>query len=163
MSQTMLTPETTRELLSYEPMFAFSGHDHNGCHAQHDWTRPGDGDVITEEGMAQGEPMDTEVRGVTYEFTVRSIMGDFGGHMAVLEMQQYVDAVTSEKKWQYSVLHTHFLPTLDVVFIMTLLGVCLLALFVFYVFSMWRGTTKKSLAESRYRWHLRNPSKAKTE
>ena len=161
----MLSPETTHELLSYEPMFAISGHDHNGCHAQHQWTKK-DAPMQEEEeleGVAQGEPMEPEVLGTTYEFTVRSIMGDFGGHMAVLEMQQYMDVAAGKKRWQYSMLHTHFLPTADVVLVLILLGGSLTSLTLFYVCSMWRSTTKKKLLESRYRWHLRHPEKPKTD
>ena len=71
--QTHLSKETSTRLLDVlKPVIIFAGHDHNGCYY--------------------------ELQGGVREYTVRSVMGDFGGNVQLLGIKE------SEDEYEYNVV-----------------------------------------------------------
>lgn len=102
MEQNHISHEGTAMLLeALRPKFVFNGHDHEGCYYQHDNTAR------------------------SHEYTVRSMMGDFGGHSVVLDIDDVPDARRKspgmQDEYGYRVTKCSFVP------IKTLWGAVVLA------------------------------------
>jgi len=94
--QNMMSPETTQRILEdVQPIFVFNGHDHDGCIYRHNDR--------------------------TVEFTVRSVMGDFGGYAGLFEIQPHRIA---EKEIIYEYYYTPctfvYLSTITITFALSL-------------------------------------------
>lgn len=103
MEQNHISHEGTAMLLgTLRPKFVFNGHDHEGCYYQHNNTAR------------------------SHEYTVRSMMGDFGGHSVVLDIDDVPDSRPRESfgmqgEYGYRVTKCSFVP------IKTLWGAVVLA------------------------------------
>lgn len=96
--QNHLSYDTTRHLLDkVSPDVILTGHDHHGCNYKHQ----------------------NSAGRVVQEYTVRSIMGDFSGTGALLEV------FSNENRWEHSYKYCHFAPfryiTTSVIFFVVLL------------------------------------------
>lgn len=96
--QNHLSFDSTRQLLDkVSPDVILTGHDHHGCNYKHQ----------------------NSAGRVVQEYTVRSIMGDFSGTGALLEIYEH------EGRWTHSYKYCHFAPfryiTTSVIFFLILL------------------------------------------
>jgi len=72
--QNMLTPNSTEYILnSLKPRFVFTGHDHEGCIFLHP-------------------------NNLTVEYTLRSMMGEFGGYSALFEIKKSLNSCEENEK-----------------------------------------------------------------
>lgn len=109
-SQTMLSPETSSLLLDgFRPVFVFSGHDHEGCQHHHN--------------------------NRTFEVTVRSMLGDYGGHFEVL------DIIKGEGGFSYKITPCPYLPMK--LFVGFIVADAVLAFLAFLVW-LWGRCTRPS-------------------
>ena len=83
----MLSPEWTRSIVErIKPKLVINGHDHHGCFYQHN--------------------------NDTAEYTIRSMMGDFDGHAAILELRRrpnVTERQTGRPVFEYNVVSCSFI------------------------------------------------------
>jgi len=92
-SQNMLSSRITTELLQFAPVLIFNGHDHNGCYYEH---------PLTDAPPAK-------------EVTVRSMMGDYGGYGALLDITSHNPEAPLRERFQYNLYAIEFQTTNAVV------------------------------------------------
>jgi hypothetical protein len=121
-SQTQLSPETTSMLLRrLKPTWILVGHDHEGCYVEHTLDKA--------NRLSRTESVWNAKDGKSREVTVRSVMGDYGGNMDLLEIRQTANG------YEYhlgSCPFIHFVPVrvLAIVDIVVLLLISLVAVLV---------------------------------
>ena len=94
-TQTMLSRESSDRVLALRPGIIFTGHDHDGCDFNH--TLP-DGTVVP-------------------EFTLRSVMGDYGGHAHILDVVR-MDNEDGSSRFEFAHLTCDFIPATPLVLIL---------------------------------------------
>jgi len=115
--QTTLSEESSKFLIEeIKPKYIFTGHDHYGCLYQHNEN--------------------------TTELIVRSMMGDFGGYSAVLEIVK-----NSEGDYDYNLYVTRFLVMYAVTTLLIALGIWLVivCLYVFKIIVVYLWTRRKKI------------------
>jgi len=119
--QTMLSENVSSYILNHiSPKYIFTGHDHYGCEYAHNPN--------------------------TKEYTITSIMGDYGGFSALFQVFEHTHMHTNGT-WYYSYTYTYtpckFIPLklLTVVIVFTLVYLCMTFLFILIV--MCRNNKRK--------------------
>lgn len=126
-SQTLWTNQSTQYFLKHlKPIFVFNGHDHSGCIFKH-FTFDENGNVDSE----------------TTEVTLRSVMGDYKGHLGYLEISR---SLSENTLWHYNYMETsfvsmQFLTTCVILFFVNIAFICVgfLVETVLFVVSKFRG------------------------
>jgi len=96
--QNMILPESTQTILnSIEPSFVFSGHDHDGCIYRHNEK--------------------------TVEYTIRSMMGEFGGYAGIFEIHRNGPSDPEPFSYYYTPCTFVSTTTTTVTFIVTIVFV----------------------------------------
>jgi len=109
--QAMISEESTIFILeNLKPIFVFDGHDHFGCKYQHN--------------------------NQTTEYTIRSLMGDFGGYTAVLEIK----AQQQPTQYEYHILTTSFV----IIYAITVLIVMVALWFVLFALCLLTSCIKQA-------------------
>ncbi|KAL9653832.1 hypothetical protein ABK040_012893 [Willaertia magna] len=107
MEQNFLTPSTSNYILNnLRPKFIFNGHDHFGCFKEH---------------------LNNKKEKIL-EYTVRSILGDFGGNVALFEFKEQSDGSI-----EYSYKDCRFYPTQMIVGFFIVIGVWLTLIVVYLI------------------------------
>jgi len=104
--QNVLSQDVTNFLLSeLRPKFIFTGHDHYGCFYTHNKD--------------------------SSEYTVRSVMGDFGGHLLLLEIKNITSLETNNhqsfEQFEYHIYSTSFVSVYFITFMIAVFFLCSLS------------------------------------
>ena len=107
MKQNFMTPAATQWLLDHlQPVMIFNGHDHEGCIYTHT-------SVLAKRDIP--------------EYTVRSIMGDYSGHVLVVDVHPKAHDDLSPGKFSYHIIDIPFISTHLIVALLILWGIIVAA------------------------------------
>jgi len=99
-----------------KPKFIINGHDHYGCSYKHNE--------------------------YTTEFTIRSMMGDFGGHTSVLEIKSNVEG-NNTKSFTYNYYKTNFVVVYGITALLIAIIIWLLLLLIYGIVMLIRYRSKE--------------------
>lgn len=75
-------------LNTLQPVYVFNGHDHEGCYYQHNNTAKSKEYVVTLQCKKRRHRLTLAKK---YRYTIRSMMGDYGGNSVVLDIDENSD------------------------------------------------------------------------
>lgn len=87
LEQTMISKESSEYILNHlKPLFIFNGHDHEGCIYKHP-------------------------NNITTEYTIRSMMGGYGGYSALFEFKKLSPSKQQQEEFEYNFQWCPFIET----------------------------------------------------